>query len=307
MQRLNYHHLQYFWAVAHDGNLTRTAKRLRVAQSALSSQIRQLEADLGVVLFHREGRTLVLSEEGRLALEYADTIFDTGADLLTLLESGRSTETWFRVGAVATLSRNFQESFVRPLLDDPQVRLSLQSGGLDALLARLEEHSLDIVLSNRPARANPAGPWRSVRLARQAVSVVGGPRPKALRFPEGLTSEPLILPGPDSQIRTEFDALCARLGIEVEVAAEVDDMATMRLVARDTKALAVLPSVVVRDELREARLLEHFVVPEVFETFYAITVQRRFQHPLLERLLRRDPSSILAMERVVDSAGPKGS
>ena len=53
---LNFHHLQYFWAVARDGNLTRTARELRIAPSALSSQIRQLEEQVGQVLFDRIGR-----------------------------------------------------------------------------------------------------------------------------------------------------------------------------------------------------------------------------------------------------------
>jgi LysR family transcriptional activator of nhaA len=84
--------------------------------------------------------------------------------------------------------------------------------------------------------------------------------------------------------------------VKVSVFAEVDDMATMRLLARDTKALALLPSVVVRDELRSGTLREHCVVPDLFETFYAITVDRHFQHPLLRSLVGRDEADILAMQ-----------
>ena len=64
MQRLNYHHLHYFWAVAKEGNLTRAAARLHVSQSALSTQIKQLEEQLGQALFERQGRSLVLTEAG---------------------------------------------------------------------------------------------------------------------------------------------------------------------------------------------------------------------------------------------------
>ncbi|MBO6707515.1 MAG: LysR family transcriptional regulator, partial [Roseitalea sp.] len=75
MDRLNYHHLRYFREVAHEGNLSRAAERLNVAQSALSSQIRTLEARLGHALFERVGRTLVLTEVGRITLDHADRIF----------------------------------------------------------------------------------------------------------------------------------------------------------------------------------------------------------------------------------------
>jgi LysR family transcriptional activator of nhaA len=296
VQHLNFHHLHYFWAVARDGNLTRTAKALRVSQSALSAQIRQLEEQLGESLFHREGRGLVLSEAGRIVLGYADDIFAAGGELVATLKEGRRREHVLRVGAVATLSRNFQESFVRPLLDEPTVRLRIQSGRLDDLLDELIKHELDLVLSNRPAHRSRGRAWRCRRIARQKVSIIGRPRSKPFRFSVDLPHNPIIVPGPDSEVRTEFDALCEQRSIKPSILAEVDDMATMRLLVRDTEAVALLPAVVVRDEIRSGLLRELCVVPGLFETFYAITVDRHYQHPLLRSLLARDESEILAMD-----------
>ncbi len=296
VEQLNFHHLRYFWAVAHDGQLTRTARRLRVAPSALSTQIRLLEEDLGVPLFERHGRQLALTEEGRITLAYADDIFSAGAALTATLGEGRRREEMLRIGAVATLSRNFQDSFVQPLLTRPDVTLRLESGRLPDLLERLAAHKLDVVLSNHAAPTDSDTPWRSARIARQPVSIVGRPRSTPFRFPEDLGVDPMILPTKGSELRATFDALCERLGQQVRVRAEVDDMATMRLMARDTPALALLPSVVVRDELRSGQLVEHTVVPSLFENFYAITVSRHFEHPLLHGLLSRDEAEFLAME-----------
>lgn len=291
----NFHHLHYFWAVAKDGNLTRTAANLRVSQSALSAQIRQLEDQLGEPLFLRDGRRLVLTEAGNIALRFAEDIFTSGRQLVATLKDGRR-EDVFRVGAVATLSRNFQDSFVKPLLDQPGLRLRLEAARLDDLLDRLEGHSLDIVLSNRPARRRAGHALRCRRIARQAVSIVGHPGTSRIRFPDDIRDAPMILPGPDSEIRGEFDALCEHLGVRVIPVAEVDDMATMRLLARDLKAPALLPSVVVRDELRSGALREHCVVPGLFESFYSITVERHYQHPLVRALLARGEADILAMQ-----------
>lgn len=293
--QLNFHHLHYFWAVAKEGNLTRAARRLRVSQSALSAQIKQLEDQLGEPLFVRQGRGLALTESGHIALEYADDIFTTGGELVATLKEGRRREHLLRVGAVATLSRNFQEGFVKPLLEQRDVRLRLTSGVLDDLLEKLSEHALDIVLSNRRPPRGPGHRWRLRRIARQEVALVGRPRRSRFRFPEDLEGERMIVPGPESDIRTEFDALCERLGVTVRVVAEVDDMATMRLLARDADAIALLPSVVVRDELRSGVLHEYGVVPGIFEAFYAITVERHYQHPLVRSLLARDEEEILAM------------
>ena len=86
MDTLNYHHLRYFREVAREGNLTRTAEQVNLSQSALSSQIRTLEDRLGHPLFDRVGRRLVLTEVGRIALDYADRIFSTGEELVATLE-----------------------------------------------------------------------------------------------------------------------------------------------------------------------------------------------------------------------------
>ena len=154
----------------------------------LSAQIRQLEEQLGQALFTRVGRSLELTEAGRLALAYADTIFATGAELTALLREGRRDERQvLRIGAVATLSRNFQENFLRPMLERDDVELVLQSGSLVDLLARLRVHTLDLVLSNQRVHASSR---RTLALPahRAPAGQPGGPAPakrQAFRFPGG--------------------------------------------------------------------------------------------------------------------------
>jgi LysR family transcriptional activator of nhaA len=293
--RLNYHHLQYFRAVAHEGNLTRAAQHLRVAQSALSTQIRQLEAQLGQALFTRQGRALVLTEAGRIALAYADTIVGAGNELVATLREGRRQERQvLRVGAVATLSRNFQRGFLAPLVGRPDVELVLQSGSLGELLARLGAHTLDLVLSNRRVQEDAGAAWRCRRIARQQVSLVGPPQRGApFRFPDDLARVPLVLPSRDSEIRGAFDVLCEQYGLRINVAAEVDDMAMLRLIARDSAAVALVPAVVVIDELRSGVLEEYAAVPSLYEEFYAITVRRQYQHPLVPPLLEQAAATVL--------------
>lgn len=292
-RNLNFHHLRYFWEVAHDGNLTRTAARLRVSASALSVQIRQVEDQLGERLFARNGRALEITEAGRVALEYADTIFAAGRELLAVLGNGPAREQPLRIGAVATLSRNFQESFVRPLLGEQGIRLRLVSAGLDELLHRLTDHSLDVVLANDPVRGAEADVFRCRRVARQRVSLVARPRRTGFRFPQDAERVSFLLPGTHSAIRAAFDAACERLGVSVRIFAEIDDMAMIRLLARDSDAVALLPAVVVRDELTSGVLREYGGVPGIFEDFYAITANRKFQHPLLDLLLARPVRELL--------------
>ncbi len=297
MARLNYLHLHAFWAVAREGHLTRAAERLHVSPSALSTQIRQLEDQLGQPLFNRGQRQLRLTEAGQLALSYAESIFAAGSELMSLLREGQGPgRQVLRVGAVATLSRNFQENLLRPLLRRDDVELLLQSGSLDELLGRLQVHTLDLVLANQAVDGTGDAPWRCRRIARQPVSLVG-PAAEAggepFTFPDDIATRPLLLPSRAHGIRAGFELWCEQRGLRPRVRAEVDDMAMLRLLARDAGAPALLPTVVVQDELRSGVLRELAVVPGLHEQFYAITVKRHFMPPLLKSLLAQGEAEVL--------------
>jgi len=300
MRPLNYHHLFYFWSVAKEGNLTRTAEQLNISQSALSSQIRKLQDQLGYALFNREGRSLRLTEVGHLVLEYAENIFKLGSELLELTESGELKRSQrLRIGSVATLSRNFQENFLRPIIDEAKIKLVVRSASLEELLDQLRVYKLDLILSNRPVPADRSTPWRCQQIAAQSVCIVGPPGPQAreFKFPQDLKAHPLIVPGPSSDIRNQFDLLCDEHGIDLQPHAEIDDMAMLRLVARDSGALAVVPEVVVQDELLSGALEKYCVLDGIAECFYAITAKRQLKSPALTTLLEKSREESLEEPR----------
>jgi LysR family transcriptional activator of nhaA len=288
MRSLNYHHLRYFQAVARSGNLTRTAGQLNLSQSALSAQIRKLEEQLGHKLFERKGRQLVLTEAGHIALAYADDIFGAGDALVaTLTEKGPREVRELRVGALATLSRNFQIAFLWPLISRDHVIIRIRSGRLEELLRAIEAYEIDVVLTNQPPE-----PDRSARLvrhevARQAVGLISTPD----RVRPGdtaelmLNREPVLLPTRETSIRADFDAYCERWDIEPKVVAEVDDMAMLRVLTREGHAVAVVPPIVVKDELDSGELRLVAELPGIFEAFYALALRRRFPNSLVETLL----------------------
>ena len=285
---MNLHHLRLFRAVASDGTLTGAARGLNLSQSALSTQIKALEASLGHDLFERRGRGLIMTEAGRIALDHAEAIFRTADDLTaTLRETGRGRRA-LRVGALATLSRNFQMQFLRPLIGRSDVEVVLRSGSQAELLRGLQSLAFDVVLTNLAPPRDAATPWLVHRLAEQRVSLIGTPArlgqsPRPMR--DLLMQEPLILPSPETAMRAAFDALTSRLGIVPIIAAEVEDMAMLRLLAREDAGLAVIPPIVVQDELAAGLLVEAAHLDDVTETFLAVTAARRFPNPLLSEVL----------------------
>jgi LysR family transcriptional activator of nhaA len=288
MPHLNYQHLRYFWAIAHEKSLTRAAARMNITQSAMSVQLQKLEQQLGHPLFERVGRRLNLTEAGRIALDYADAIFEVGEEFLSTLKGrGASSRQVVRIGAITTLSRNFQLAFLRPLFIRADVELIVRSGTVHELLAQLEAHMLDLVLANRPAQRNTRTLWHSHLLDQQPVSLVSRPQSNAprFRFPEDLRTEPVLLPGVECDIRTGFDRALEVAGIRPIIIAEVDDMAMLRLMARESSGVTLVPPVVVRDELLTGTLVERCKIPELTESFYAISQNRRFPNPLVNHLL----------------------
>ena len=95
----------------------------------------------------------------------------------------------------------------------------------------------------------------------------------------------LLLPPPETALRAAFDAFAGRLGLVPMIAAEVEDMAMLRLLAREDAGLAVIPPIVVQDELAAGSLVEAAQLDDVTETFLAVTAARRFPNPLLSQVL----------------------
>ena len=300
MSFLNYHHLRYFRAIAQTGNLTRAAEHLRISPSALSIQLGQLEESLGQALFERRKKRLELTEAGRLALDYAETIFRSGEEMLDALKHRVPKQRQIlRVGAVATLSRNFQLELLRPLLERPDVELVLRTGALRDLLGMLEAHAVDIVLSNLPVPRDAETDLRSHLLDEQEVSLVARRTHPRFRFPESLEGIPMVLPTLESSIRGPFDLLLERHGVRPLIVAEVTDMPMLRLLAREADAVTLVPRVVVRDELRDGSLVELRRIPQIRENFYAITPSRQFPNTLVRE--------ILDSSRRIQKSSPKGS
>lgn len=285
---LNYNHLRYFWFVAREGHLTRAAEKLNVSQSALSTQISKLEDRIGHALFERLGRRLDLTEAGRIAFEYASSIFSAGEELMAVLSGENPTiRRRLRVGALANLSRNFQIDFLRQALQQPDAEITITSGSMRELFEGLEAQVFDLALVNQLPARDQRSNWIAQVISEQHVSIIGTPdRLRDRADPrELLSSEPLIIPTESCGYRNNLDALFLSLDIKPDIFVEVDDMAMMRLLAREDIGLSLLPPIVVKDELARGTLVEACHLPGVNESFIAIRPKRDFPNVLVNQLL----------------------
>ena len=290
METLNYHHLYYFWMVCREGGFTKAGLKLRLSQSAISEQVKALEAQMGQKLIDRTTRTLGLTEAGNVALKYADTIFSTGKELVDVMKHRLPQKRQLlRIGALGSLSRNLQVSFLRPLLERTDINFSVTVGDSKRLLRLLKEHSLDIVLSTFPAPEEVASELYTHLLIESPLCMVASSRfkkSKAKDVASLLKDHRLFLPSSTLESRSDFDHFVESHALELNISGEVDDVALLRVLALTGKGVAVVPLLGVQNDIENRSLMLLHEFKNIQQRFYAITRQKRFPNPVINELLR---------------------
>jgi LysR family transcriptional activator of nhaA len=282
---LNYHHLLYFWVVAKEGSITQASKTLRLAHPTISGQIHRLEEVLGEKLFARKGRSLVLTETGRVAFRYADDIFSLGQELLDTVKGRAGGQQQRLVVAVSdVLAKSIVHRMLEPAfrLEDKVRIICRENRSAEAFLGELAVHSIDVILSDTPA--GPGTPVRTFShpLGECGTSLFAAPglaRRCRRNFPRSLDGVPVLLPSSDSTFRRALNEWFESRSIHPEVIAELDDAALASVFGE--AGLGVFAAAdVVEDEIR-ARYRVQLVgrVPAIRQRFYAISVERKIRHP----------------------------
>jgi len=284
MESLNYHHLRLFWAVAHEGNLTRASKKLHLAPQTVSTQIRDFEAALGEKLFQRAGRRMLLTDVGHVALRYADEIFSIGQEFREALR-GQPTGRPLRlvVGVADVMPKLVAHRLIEPalLLEEP-VRIVCREGTPEKLLADLAIHCLDVVLSDAPIPPGMNVRAYNHQLGRCGVTFMAQPDlARRLRkgFPRSLEGAPVLLPSEDTVLRRELDEWFDERGVRPVIAGEFEDSALLKVFGQAGAGFFAVPTVIEDEVARQYEVQAIGATEDVSERFYAISVERRIRHP----------------------------
>ncbi|MEX1075223.1 MAG: transcriptional activator NhaR [Pirellulales bacterium] len=284
MHWLNYHHLLYFWTAAREGSIAKACQRLHLTQPTVSGQIKSLERAFKAKLFQRAGRSIALTETGRLVYRYADEIFAIGRELQDAV-AGRATGRGLRlvVGVADTLPKLIVHRLLQPALDlEEPVELTCIDGDPDRLLAQLALHELDLVVSDYPAN-----PRLGIKVFNHLLGDCGitffatAPLARQYRrgFPGSLAGAPLLLPAGNAALRRSLDQWFDELGIRPAVRGEFSDSALLKAFGGRGEGLFVAPTAV-ENEVR--RMYGVGIVgreERVRERFYAISAEKRLAHP----------------------------
>ena len=280
----NYKQLHYFWAVGKTGSIVRACEQLNLTPQTISGQIGLLEEALGVELFRRAGRRLELTETGRLALSYAEEIFQAGGELEAALRSHPGNRhVLFRVGIANVVPKSIAYHLLSPAmtLSEP-VRIVCREDKLERLMAELAIQRLDLVIADSPMPSELDVKGYSHKLGECGVTFFATPKLAAAhggKFPRGLHNAPMLVPGENSIIRGRLMRWFGEQQIQPRIVGEFDDSALMKAFGQSGIGIFVAPSVIA-DEVRRQYGVEVIGQTEdVTERFYAISVERRLTHP----------------------------
>lgn len=288
---LNFHHLRYFWMVAHTGSLTAAAEHLGLRAQTLSSQISQLEQTLGRALFQPVGRGLGLTEAGRLALRYADQIFQLGEQLTESLNDEQLDYTLrLSVGIADALPKTVSFHMIEPILSMKRpVRLVCQEGRFERLCSDLVQHTIDVVLAERPGGQGTAH-LQVAKLLSYPVRIFASPALQAMYaegFPESLKNAPFLMPSRNNVLRLKLEHWFESVGVEVRVVGEFDDLALLETFGRAGLGLFAVPALLIGDVVRDDTLVHMGNADGVAEDFFAFTHPRNLDHPALMLLFNQ--------------------
>lgn len=284
---MNFKHLHYFWVTAKAGGVMRAGEQLHTTPQTLSGQIKLLEDWLGRKLFRKSGRQLELTEDGRLALGYADQIFTLGAEMETALREARGGRRVldFRVGVADSVAKSVAYRLLEPALNLAEpVRLICSEGKFPDLLAQLALHRLDLVIADEPMSRRISVKAFNHPLGSTAMSFFCAPQLRPLlkgEFPACLNDMPMLIQGASASVRQQLEGWLTRYQIHPRVIGEFDDGALMTAFGREGRGVFMAPSVL------EAETVAQFGVDvigrtdELVEEFFAVSVERRISHPCL--------------------------
>lgn len=287
MNTLNYHHLYYFWTVCQEGGFTKASRKLRISQSAISGQVNRLEECLGQKLIERTTRSFQLTENGMIALKYAETIFGAGEELVDfMLHRPRKGKQLIRIGALGSLSRNLQIRFLTPILNRSDVRFSLIIGDLKRLIRLLKDHQVDVILTTHPATENESTEVYTHLLMQSPLCVVSRTKTSKNKLESLLQNEQVFVPSSNLESRAELDYLIESQGLSLEIAGEVDDIALLRLLALSGKGVVIIPKVGVMSDIENKNLFVIHEFTEIHQKYYAMTRQKKFPNTLIAELVK---------------------
>jgi DNA-binding transcriptional LysR family regulator len=246
--------LQIFKTVAELGGITKAATALHRVQSNVTTRVQQLEARLGTKLFHRQGRKLVLSSEGKVLLAYADRLLRLSSEAHAALK-GHGPHGVFRLGTLeSTAATRLPPVLARYHRDYPAVRLELVTGTSGALVDRVLRGEIEAAFVAEPFTAKNLETLHAFSEELVLITPKGHPR---VRSPNDIDQRVVLAFTTGCSYRRRLEAWLGRSSIVAERVMEYGSYHAITACVAAGSGIAVVPKSVLRAIGIEAQVAVH--------------------------------------------------
>lgn len=284
---INYHHLFYFKTIAEEGTVSKAAEKLRLGQPTLSAQLKQFEENLGVTLFERRHKKLVLTEQGKVALDYSRNIFRMGSEMYEVLHDRiKPLKPNLHLGALDSIPKQIVLQMVKHALRVSPCQITLSEGKAGELLRELSSHRMDLLVTDYLPTGIDAKGIYPKSITKKNVAFYGAPKFKFLRkgFPKSISGQPMILPTYDSKLRQDLDHWAKLNNVELNIIVESQDISVKKLIAIGEIGLIATAAHTVTGQVLRGELIEIGQLQGVHEELFLLSAQRKIENQIASKL-----------------------
>jgi LysR family transcriptional activator of nhaA len=284
---INYHHLYYFKTIAEEGSVLKAADKLRLGQPTLSAQLKTFEDTLGIKLFERKNKRLILTDQGKVALEYARQIFRLGSEMYEVLQDRLvPLKPKLHIGSLDSVPKHMILELVKMAQKFSACHITLSEGKSEQLIQGLVEHKIDLVLSSYLPMGDLSQQIDYRLLSRKTVTFYASPKYKSLKkkFPQSLSGQPLIVPTYDSKLRQDLDHWGKTHKIELNIIVESQDVSVKKMAALQGLGIIATAEHTVHQLVNTGELIALGPCEDVFEELYLLTSPRQMENALALKL-----------------------
>lgn len=273
MNSLNFNHLFYFWIVSKFESISKAADELNISSPSLSTQIKQLENNIGEELFIRSGRRIKLSDQGRELKRHCDGIFFQYDQLDRIIKEGKalSTSSDIKCGVSSNISKHLEYLFLSDMLNK-EFNLQVKSKNNDELISDLVNFNLDFVLTNTFSLETETD--LVVRKIHESPYVIA--RSTSAPPAQYTMSNDYIIQSCDAVNINLIRNHLLKVNEKAVIKSVIDDTSLLRLFGKKGSIPVVMPKIGLYDEIisNEIEILETL---DVYETFYLVTTKKMNQ------------------------------
>lgn len=284
MRQLNLDHLHTLRMVATTGGFTAAARRLNLTQSAVSVQIRDLEARMGVRLLDRLGKTAHPTPAGRELLAHADNLLAQAEEAEQALN--RYKDGWLgevRIGASPT-ALNYH---LPPLLaalkrHQPSLILQLTAGTTRSIAERLTRNEIDLGVVSLPVDERNLSVTLLLVEDLVAVFPSDAPRPPDVVTPEVMASQPLLLEVGHAQVKQSIVEWLAAVGDPPKPAMELENLEVIARMVAAGLGTSIIPARVVAERARLGQVLVRPLEPRLQRRLVLVQRADKLSSPAID-------------------------